>query len=333
MEGLDLFLKGCFRDFSYEKYNHTYGLVSYTYLSRFHLIYEGDISPTTDLISDYTFRFVGMFDTKEEVLYVVSDYYNVLYTNSNYKKVLISDLKNTIQTDINKAYNKYIEDYAEYLKGWAKNIAEQFYSYDNNIISLYEKAKDFYIGNVALGDDIKFTIDIVTTNLDDICNYIIDKKQYITNIINFKLNYEKEYRVCSNYCGIPDIKCSLKEYIGFRLIEKDKIQDICNDIDNDKYDNSAQLKKLKSIVSVAKEHWEMKNIIIGFKYNNKSIEVSYPLSYLCNLRIDDYAMSVKDRDKFNDLFEGLDWTQREEKILAIKYLKYRNKNIYEDESL
>ena len=44
-------------------------------------------------------------------------------------------------------------------------------------------------------------------------------------------------------------------------------------------------------------------------------------------------MPVKDRDKFNDLFEGLNWTQREEKILAIKYLKYRNKNIYEDESL
>lgn len=330
MNDLDLFLTGNKKCYSYEKYDHIYGLVAYNYTDRFNLIYEGDITDTLEYYT--TLKFIGIFDTFTKIIYVVSDYYNTLYDNSEFEKILIHNIHNEMVTNINKAYNKYIEEQSDYLKKLAGDIATKFYNYQENIVSLNERAKKYFIYSTPVTENITFSLK-VDINLKDMCNYIANKNKHIQDFINYKLNYDNEYRVSSEYSGIPDISCNLKQYIGFKLIEREKLQEIITDIENDNYENSYKFKKFRDIVNLKNINDTMKNVIIGFKYKNKSLEILYPINDLCRLYLSDYYVATTMRNDYTKFFEDLEWRDTDTKLMSIKYVKYRNKLIYEDENL
>lgn len=330
MESLDLFLKGSFRDYSYEKYDHTYGLVSYTYASRFRLIYEGDITDTLDYYN--TLKLIGIFDTVTHIIYVVSDYYNILYDKSSYEKRLISEVETNMSEIISEKYNKYILENAEQFKNEAYDIVNKFYVYNENLLTLKEKAENYFIHTADMNSSMNFSIE-VKKSLKDICSFIVNETEYIQNIINNKLSSDKEYRVSSSYSGIPDIKCNIRQYIGFRLIECDKIKEIMKQIENGEYVDSSKFKKLRDIVNVQRINSNIKNVYILFKYKNKMLEITYPISDLSRLHMSEYLVGLNKRNEYCNLFEDLRWGDNINRILSIKTIKYRGKIIYEDESL
>lgn len=330
MESLDLFLKGSFRDYSYEKYDHTYGLVAYTYASRFRLIYEGDITDTLDYYN--TLKLIGIFDTVTHIIYVVSDYYNILYDKSSYEKRLISEVETDMSEIISAKYNKYILENAEQFKNEAYDIVNKFYAYNENLLTLKEKAESHFIHTVDMNSSMNFSIE-VKKSLKDICGFITNEVEYIQNIIDTKLSDDKEYRVSSSYSGIPDIMCNIRQYIGFRLVERDKIKEIMKQIENDEYTNSSNFKKLRDIVNIQKINNNIKNVYVLFKYNNKTLEITYPISDLARLHMSEYLVGPDKRNEYCTLFNDLRWGDHFNRILSIKSIKYRGKIIYEDESL
>jgi hypothetical protein len=271
-----------------------------------------------------------MFDTKTSILYVTSDYFNELYTESSYEKVILGDVVTELQEYVKSEYNKVIVENTNELKRCAVDKFNEFFAIRENRDSIEEEAENLYKDNMLGQTIIKYFEIAVPNRLPDVCEYIIDKDKFANTIIQEDLD-ATDYKLCSYYSGIEDIKVNHREYIGFRLLKQDRLQELMKDIDEDKNPKSIILKKLRAIKEFVNDNGNMKNVTLGFRYKGNSLEVSYPIEDLRRLDLADYYMPVSSRSSFRELFSDISWSDRITPIMSIEYIKYRGKVVYGEE--
>ena len=327
MNNLDKFLVGLEDSYEYAKYGNTeYGYAKMVYKDRFILIYEMDI---TNVLSRYSDRldFQGFLDRQTEILYLTSDYYNKLYDESTLEKKLISKVQKEMESAVSNKYTEYIKEKKNDFKALGYPKFKEFYAYKENMTSLREELETSYKDNIPTDYFPEFGI-TAPIQFNDVLDYIVDETEYINKVIKEKLD-KTDIRISSNYSGIPDIPVTQREYIGFRLLKQEKINQMAKDITNDKDERSHILKKYRAIKKFVNDNVDIKNIVIGLSYNHNAIEVTYPTEHLSRLDLESYYMPVKDRQPFHDMFCGLGWQDRETIMDTIQYFKYRGKVIWE----
>lgn len=324
MNSLDEFILGKETEYVFKQYDIEYTYAKVSYRNRFILLFEICLQRVLDYANNSKFK--GLFDTKTNILYVESDFYNTLYKESEFKKQVISDLSVEIVKQLKLKYNEYIKENQQDLKALAYPKFKQYYSIKENNTSLRQELETKYKENVSFDEFPTFEINH-TPNLYDIIDYITDSEQYIWNIINKDLDREN-YNISSYYAGIADIPATHREYIGFKLLKQDKLNEMAQDIANNKDECSAILNKARAISNFISKNSEIKNVVVGLTYKDESIEITYPMLHLRRLELDSYYMPVKDREKFYNMFAGLNWGDRDTILNSIQYFKYRGKIIW-----
>lgn len=327
MNNLDRFLKGLEESYEYAKYGERdYGVAKVVVRNRFVLIYETDIANVLARYREAEFK--GIFDKEKEIIYVESEYYNLLYDESEFSKTKIDTIQKEMDRYVNEKYTKYIMNNKQDLKAMAYPKYKEFYDIKENQISLREELETAYKDNVPTDFIPKFGLE-APVRLNDVLDYIEDKDKYADRVIEDKLN-KTDIRISSHYSGIPDLFVTQKEYIGFKLVKQEKLNEMAKLIDEGKDERSPILRKLRAITQFVNANSDIKNIVVGLTYNNNSIEVTYPMQHLGRLDLESWYMPVKDREIFGNMFTGYGWQEREKIMNSIQYFKYRGKIIWED---
>lgn len=332
MNKLDNYIMGNLNSYLFSKYGYDdYGILKMEFRDRFIILSECNISNI--LSRDRQSTFLGMLDKETNILYLESFYYNHLNDNSEFQKKLLNEVQHEMEDYVKDRYNQYIKTNELLLKSEATKVYDEFYSVEVNNTSLREKMENNYLDGIDLNYFPKFKID-VPIRLNDICDYIVDRDLFTSNLIDKELN-KQDIRICSNYSGVPDIFVNNIKYIGFTLLKQDKLNDMSNKVKEGKDPRSKELNKLRALKTIAKESDDnnIRNVMITFKRNDKELCVQCPIALIRRLDISDYYLPVVYRTPYNDMFGDVKWGDREIPLLAIKDIKFRGKSLYEDESL
>ena len=208
-------------------------------------------------------------------------------------------------------------------------------SYEDNVYHLTDTAEKRYV-NGYRPDKLDFTFynkhfgssrnSIVDTQA--ILEYIVDKKAFIKAIVEEEINRDGEY-IASGVSGIPDIKATRTEKIGFTLLELDEMNRRIDELAKDKKSLLTKEKTIKNIIKNGIDVDKMRMINITVESNNTSLTFKYPATQLYNLNMSSwYVSDLKNREKYEEMFK--DYRLRDEDIIAkIVKIVYGKKVLYE----
>lgn len=246
------------------------------------------------------FEYCGFYDKEKRQLYDINytlrkDILKLDWDDTTYKSM--SSLLNEFNLKVRENVTNYVEDNPEEFYEAAKD-------YESNIIE-----RDVYQNFMDNEKKIKYE-----------CGYCSDDKQNI--LLCFDEGEQHIFDVSLGFIS------SNREYIGKRLIDIDKKNELLNSI----YDNpDHEIYKIKEIVDIMKDGGYVnvhlfinKNgIDYDFKYNASTLKNHWNYSYLPT-----YEMQAPDRKEFEKLYGSREDLHYED----IYRIEYRHKPIYEDKN-
>ena len=274
---------------------------------------------------------VGLFDKKNNKLYGSSfeldgrfnkDMYSNFYVGS------IESIKNNLYKNADKLLNTYIKDNQQTLRNMAKDIFNKYISYEGNYNNIKEVAVDKYI-----------------YKYDNKSEFHVNTSKYERNSDTNKLTMEQlefpeetEYKVFEEYVNNEEkteslysregnnIKLTVKEIIGARLLENDLENKLILELKNDPTNKY----KMKHDIVESIKNIDAQMLTIKLWHNGKEITFKYPKDQLYNFRLSDYCIpEVSKREEIKEMYKddrGYDDFHLED----IKSISFRKQILYEN---
>lgn len=247
---------------------------------------------------DDRFEYCGLYDKVNDKLYNIGytlrmDILKLDYNDTTYKGM------NDLLKEFNQEVQRAVEDY------------------------VYDNPKEFYdaAGDYESNQQERYVTDHIINNEKEVkykCNYNSDNKDNILSYIEQGQDYIYEVAL-----GVIERD---REYIGKRLIDIDKTNELLKEIYNNP---NHYIHKRKDIVDVMKDgNYGNVHVYINkdgkyfdFKYDANELRHQWDSSYLST-----YSMQAPDRRDFEKLFKKYTDLYYDE----IYKIEYRGKVIYED---
>lgn len=275
----------------------------------------------------------GLIDNKTHKVYTDNGYRISKYTCDD-DVYDIGKLTEEVITKLNDAYNKYIYENKEEFCNIATSIFNTYMSYDENASYLKQKASEQYI----IVEDI--SAPIVTNfkysslgNYDrvlsvaQIIKYIVEGDKFIMDSIMAYLEKDGEEKVYSGISGIPDIKVTRKEKIGFQLICNNKYLEYFKEFSENPNSWLNTRRKIYQCLDIEK----MKTVNIMVKHNDIELIFKYPAQMLSVFNISDWHIpDLATREKFKNLFKDVEWHTKDDTVISsIQKITYGKNILYE----
>lgn len=298
------------------KYNDRFYIITHNY---------GELNMEKDKI-----QIAGIYDRDENLMYLSNEYCVREFCGSMYKS-RIDNLVNTIIKESNNKLADYIygEEY-ETLKDLGRPIYTKYFSDERHVFYFNAQVESKYERNEEI-TPIQWEMDFRNysnnlNNISELCSYLEDREKFLQNKLEIYLKQTTMKRVSSPYAGTSDIECSLKEYIGFELLSKNREVEIYNKLLND---INNPLNKRRNI-SKSIEDNNMKFVNVTFRVDNETLTVKYPTMQLKSGFMSDwYVKEVDLRDEYKKLFEGQRRYTDSEIINCIEKITYGKKILFE----
>lgn len=275
-------------------------------------------------------KFCGLYEKITQKLYGDSYYFNSEHNKERYSKYYVSST-DIIGPKLVECANKYLNTYIEENKLELMNIGrktfDEYISDDNN----YQRIKTDCIHHYIYQDNvynINFSVDTYERYEKDLLLQFIQNpvdvaKKVFNKFIN---NTDKEEKV---YYNDKYHDVSLKEYIGFRLLQSEFVNTLLKEVENNP---SIEDKKKYEIINSIKD-LDAQMITITIKHNEQLETFKYPKRLLYDFDLYEWHIpDLKVRDKIENLYKGV--TNKDNVFISdIVKIEYSRKVIYEDKEL
>lgn len=293
------FLNSDYKTFHIREDNKYYDIVKIQHNSFIDLLFINSNNYHKTTIGD-KFEYCGFYNNEKKQLYDINytlrkDILKLDWDDKTYKSV--NDLLREINTKVCDEVNTYVEEFKE-------EFYEAASSYETKVTE-----HDVYQNFMDNEKEIKYECSYSSDNQKNVISYFEYDEQFIYDL---SLEYINANR----------------EYIGKRLIDIDKKNELLKEI----YNNPEhKIHKVKEIADIMKEG-EYVNVHLfinkdgidyDFKYSASVLRNHWDYSYLST-----WEMDAPDRRQFKKIFgESADFDYKD-----IYKIEYRHKPIYEDKN-
>lgn len=274
---------------------------------------------------------VGLFDKKNNKLYGSSYDFDGRFnkdTYSNFYIGSIESIKNNLYKNADKLLNTYINDNSKTLRNMAKEIFDKYISYEGNYNDIKDGAVKKYIYNFE-NSELEFHVSTSKYERNNDINKLTMEQ--------LEFPEETEYKVFEEYINNGEkteslyaregnnIKLTVKERIGARLLENDLENKLILELKNDPT-NEYRMKHdiIESIKSI-----DAQMLTINLCHNGNEITFKYPKDQLYNFWLSDYHIpEVSKRNEIKEMYKD-DRGFNDFYLEDIKSISFRKQILYE----
>lgn len=244
-------------------------------------------------------EYCGFYDKSNNKLYDAD------YRLRNY--ILKLDWNNNPYKDIETLQKEYNIEVSEIITDYVLDNLKEFY---DEVSDYKSDVKKTFVYRHIMDNQyrLSYKYSYNKCNKNDILNYLEKGKDYLYNIALEEIEHNKEY-------------------IGKKLIDNDKTNELIKEIYNDKND---PIHKKKNIINSIK-NGNYGNVHVFINKNGIDFDFKYDASVIINCwnhsYLNTYNMAAPDRREFEKLFGYQDFHYED-----IYKIEYRNKAIYEDKN-
>lgn len=311
-----------------------YKLIKLPYNDRFVYVFK---SMNIIDFSNYNnkLELIGLWDNKLNLIYLDGIY--LLHNPfGELQGKRIYEIQKDIQQDVNNHFKNFIKKNYDSLKCRGGQKFREFYNYKENYTELITSAENEYLSRANILDmpDVTFNAsdeyhyltkdDLL--NIINICKYLEDKDSFLDEVLTKIMHSMTKLRKYSSVSGLPDLELDIDEYLGFKILRNEKIQELINA----EAQNIHSLLTKKRNIKTALTLFDTKTVNVTVLHNGNELTFKYPTSSLKNFYISEYNIpDLTIRDKFRKLFSDKYYND-DEIISKIVRITFRNKELYNE---
>lgn len=277
---------------------------------------------------------VGLFNKINNKLYGASYEFNGTFNKdmySNFYAGTIEQIRIDLYKNADKLLNMYIQDNIESLKEIGRKYFNEFISHKEHYNDIKNESAKKYIYHL---DDYELEFNVNTSKYEksNDMNKLMMKYLELPEKTEYKVfeeyinNEEKTEWLYSRVSGIPNIKLTVKERIGARLLEKDLEDKLILELKNDP---TNEYKKKYDIIEAIKDV-DAQMLTINLSHDDKKITFKYPKDQLYNFWFSDYYIpEVSKREELKQIYANTNF-YRDFVLEDIKSISFRKQILYED---